>query len=211
MSHPAAKEVIALYRAEAARWMAARGQALIERDWLRRFRALLPATAPEVLDLGCGSGRPMAAHLIGAGCRMTGVDAAASLLEAARRDFPAQRWIEADMRRLPDLGLFDGVLAWHSLFHLTPEDQRAMFPVFARLARPGAALMFTSGTEAGEAIGAFAGRPLYHASLDTAEYRALLEAEGFEVLRHVASDPDCGGATVWLARRRAPDGTGGTT
>ena len=53
----------------------------------------------------------------------------------------------------------------------------------------------------GEAIGSFAGSPLYHASLDADEYRALLARNGFILLRHVGNDPACGGATIWLARR----------
>ena len=76
-----------------------------------------------------------------------------------------------------------------------------MFGEFARLAAPGAVLMFTSGTGLGEAMGEFEGRPLYHGSLDAGEYRALLAANGFEVVRHVEEDAGCGGATVWLAKR----------
>ena len=62
--------------------------------------------------------------------------------------------------------------------------------------------MFTSGPAFGEAIGTFEGEPLYHGSLDPAEYRALLDAQGFEVVAHVAEDATCGGHTIWLARRR---------
>ena len=73
--------------------------------------------------------------------------------------------------------------------------------ILAGSRRRGAALMFTSGTAHGEAIGSFAGGPLYHASLDAEEYRALLARNGFILLRHVGNDPACGGATIWLARR----------
>ena len=60
--------------------------------------------------------------------------------------------------------------------------------------------MFTSGPAHGEAIGSYRGEPLYHASLDAAEYRALFSANGFDVVAHVVEDPDCGGHTVWLAQ-----------
>jgi hypothetical protein len=78
-----------------------------------------------------------------------------------------------------------------------------MFAVFARHAKPDAPLMFTSGPSHREAIGTLEGDPLFHASLDPAEYRSLLAANGFDVVHHVAEDPDCGGHTVWLARSRA--------
>jgi len=76
-----------------------------------------------------------------------------------------------------------------------------MFGDFGRLAAPGAVLMFTSGPGLGEAIGEFEGRPLYHGSLEGAEYRELLGGSGFEVVRNVVEDDGCGGATVWLAKQ----------
>lgn len=168
---------------------------------MERFLTALPTAGHDVLDLGCGSGKPLGAYLIKQGCNVTGVDGAAAMVDTARARFPAQRWITADMRALPPLGKFHGVLAWHSFFHLPPEDQRLMFKAFADLSHAGAALMFTSGTELGDAIGTFEGAPLYHGSLDKTEYRNLLQANAFELIRHVERDPACGGATVWLARK----------
>jgi hypothetical protein len=75
-----------------------------------------------------------------------------------------------------------------------------MFPIFRKHAQPKAALMFTSGHRHGEAIGSFNGEPLYHGSLDEAEYRSLLQQDGFDVVRNVVADPDCGGHTIWLAQ-----------
>jgi hypothetical protein len=49
--------------------------------------------------------------------------------------------------------------------------------------------MFTSGPAYGEAIGTFQDEPLYHASLDPSEYRALLAEQGFAVVAHKAEDP----------------------
>ena len=60
--------------------------------------------------------------------------------------------------------------------------------------------MFTSGPGHGVAIGSYRGEPLHHASLDGAEYRGLLEANGFGVVAHAVDDPACGGHTIWLAR-----------
>lgn len=53
-----------------------------------------------------------------------------------------------------------------------------MFTVFRAHAASGAALMFTSGPDGGVAVGTFEGEPLYHASLDATEYRALLAHSG---------------------------------
>jgi predicted TPR repeat methyltransferase len=125
------------------------------------------------------------------------------MIGLCRSRFPQAQWIEADMRSL-NLGTrFDAIVAWDSFFHLEQDEQRAMFDVFARHIRPNGLLLFTSGPKAGEAIGNLYGHPLFHASLDEHEYRRLLEASGFRVLRHRKEDPDCGFHTVWLAQAAA--------
>jgi len=178
----------------------ARGRSRMEAPYLDAVLAELGA-GRDILDLGCGAGEPIARYLIEAGCAVTGIDAAPAMLALCRTRFPAMTWIEADMRAL-DLGRrFDAIIAWDSFFHLAPDDQRAMFPVFRRHARPGGVLLFTSGPRAGVAMGEMFGHPLYHASLDPAEYRQLLAGHGFEVLKYAAEDPNCGGHTVWLARQ----------
>lgn len=199
---PSSKQIVALYERHADAFDRDRGKRLVERAWLDRLRAIMPDGAT-VLDLGCGSGEPVARYLIEAGHRVTGVDSSPTLIDLCRSRFPAGTWIVADMRD-PGLGRrFGGIIAWNSFFHLTPDDQRAMFAVFRDHAEPGAALMFTSGPRAGEAIGSYQGEALYHASLDAADYEALLAAYGFSVVQHVVEDADCGGLTVWLAQMRA--------
>lgn len=194
-----AERIVGLYRRHAHAFVRDRGRSLFEAPWLDRFRALMPQDA-SVLDIGCGTGEPLARYLTERGCRVTGIDAAPEMIALCRDRFPAGDWRVADMRALALGHTFDGLLAWDSFFHLDHDDQRRMLPVFRLHAVPRAALMFTSGPAHGEAIGAFEGEPLYHASLDPEEYRALLDAAGFEVVAHRSEDPDCGGHTVWLAR-----------
>jgi SAM-dependent methyltransferase len=201
MASEEAAAIIDLYQRKAQDWIESRARSgLFEKPWLDRFRALLPPAGP-VLDLGCGSAEPMARYLIELGHAVAGVDSSPAMIDACRRHFPGQEWLVADMRKLSLQRQFSGILAWDSFFHLCYDDQRQMFPVFRAHAAPNAALMFTSGPADGEAIGSFGGEPLYHASLDAAEYRSLLDRNGFRVVAHVVEDPDCGGHTIWLAQR----------
>jgi SAM-dependent methyltransferase len=203
------ERIVGLYEDNAAAWDRQRGRDLFERPWLDRFMALLPSR-PRVLDIGCAMGEPIARYLIERGARVTGVDSSPSLIALACERFPDHEWIVGDMRAL-DLGRrFDGLLAWHSFFHLRPADQEPMFARFAGHAAPGAALMFTSGWGRGEAIGRWQGEPLYHGSLDSADYRARLGENGFEVIEHRVRDPECGDATVWLAQMRPASGLDGS-
>lgn len=195
-----ADNIVSLYQRHAQAYDRLRGRSLFEKPWLDAFAALLPAGGA-VLDIGCGMGEPIACDLIAGGFGITGIDSSADLIAMARMRFPQQTWTVADMRTLSHGQRFDGLIAWDSFFHLTPDDQRRMFAIFRNHAAPRAALMFTSGPAHGEAIGEFEDEPLYHASLDPQEYRALLDAHGFQLLRHIAEDPACNGHTVWLAQR----------
>ena len=105
------------------------------------------------------------------------------------------------MRTLSLRQSFQGILAWDSFFHLTPADQRGMFDVFREHAAPSTVLTFNAGPSHGEAIGSYRGDPLYHASLDPAEYATLLKGIGFKIVAHVLNDLQAGGRTVWSRRR----------
>lgn len=198
----ASRDVIGLYTEHGADFDKERGRSLAEKPWLDRFTSLLP-DGGSILDIGCGSGEPIAGYFITNGYDVTGIDASLPLIELCRSRFPENLWAVADMRELALGRRFDGLIAWHSFFHLKPEDQRLMFGIFRQHANDGAALMFTAGPGHGEAIGTFHGKPLYHASLAREDYERLLAANGFRLLDHIVNDPQCGGATVYLARRVA--------
>ena len=194
-----ADQIVRLYRRHARAWAELRGSDLQEKKWLDRFVQLLPVD-PSILDVGCGSGNPIGRYLVENGCALTGIDSSSELIEIAHKSIPEADWMVSDMRNLRIGAKFNGILAWNSIFHLTPDDQRQMFPVFERHAAPAAALMFTSGPSLGDAIGEFEGEALYHSSLGGDDYRTLLDQHGFEVIDHAVEDPECGRHTVWLAQ-----------
>ena len=196
-----ADRIIGHYERHARDWDAdRRAHGWNDKPWHDHFIAALPKGAT-VLDLGCGAGLPVAFHMVESGLRVTGVDAAPTLLSLCRDRMPDQEWIVSDIRSLSLGRRFDGVLAWDSFFHLKPDDQRRMFEVFAAHAAAAARLMFNTGPGHGEAIGRYRGDPLYHSSLDAAEYEALLAQSGFEIVTHAVEDWEMGGGrTVWLAQ-----------
>jgi SAM-dependent methyltransferase len=198
-----ADNIIDLYERHARAWLTARlaeGR-LYERGWLDRFCGLV-SPGGSVLDIGCGAGQPIAAYLIERGFAVTGVDSSTAMVAMFKARLPGQEALTSDMRTLALGRAFRGILAWDSFFHLDHDNQRRMLPVFRAHAAPRAPLMFTTGPAHGEAIGRLEGEPLYHASLDGAEYRQLLDNHEFDVIATVAADRSCGGRTVWLAQRR---------
>ncbi|WP_194095800.1 class I SAM-dependent DNA methyltransferase [Marivivens aquimaris] len=200
MSTP--ETTLAVYDRIAGDWDRYRDRRLTERAWLDRMLAAAPRNKGKrtVLDLGCGSGRPIATYLADRGAQITGVDGAPRMTELFTHNLPSATVHTADMRGL-DLGrTFSAILAWDSFFHLSPADQRQMFAVFAQHAAPDTILMFTSGPDEGVEMGEVVGEAVYHASLSPEAYRDLLTRHGFEELMFKPEDPDCGGHSVWLAK-----------
>ncbi|KQM72809.1 methyltransferase [Pedobacter sp. Leaf216] len=176
-----------------------RHSVLEEKAYLDEVLKKLPLNA-SVLDLGCGSGKPILEYLLSMKVKVLGIDASTQMLEIAKANFPDTRFIQKDMRKLDLDEKFDAIIAWHSFFHLPVADQPGMFSIFGRHLNPNGVLLFTSGTERGEAWGMNGGENIFHASLAVAEYHQLLEENNFEVLTHKVNDPECGGANVWLAQ-----------
>ena len=115
-----------------AAWPRASGAPRAPR-WRRPISKSSPSCCPRaparVLDVPCGDGR-IALPLERAGYDVTGVD-------IERQD---PRFVQGDLRALPDLGAFDAVLSWGNSFGYTtpPETQQALNGFKAAL-QPGRA------------------------------------------------------------------------
>lgn len=187
-----------VYQRKAAHYARDRSQALSEKPWLDRFLAALP-DRPSLLDLGCGTGQPVAAYLSAKGARVTGIDYAPAMVERARASLPEGDWYVADMRDLPDVGVFDGVYSWDGFFHLSPDEQRASLPAIAACVAPGGTLMLTVGPDEGEVTGWIAGEAVYHGSLSPDEYAAILSGCGFDTVSDTPEAMDLRGRHVLFA------------
>lgn len=105
------------------------------------------------------------------------------------------------MRALSLGTAFDAIIGWDSFFHLTQSEQRAALPRIAAHLSPGGRLLLSVGPKAGEVTGTVEGAPVYHASLDAEDYRAILADAGAPVEAFVPEDPSCDYHSVLLARK----------
>ena len=189
-----------IYERQAAAYDAQRSRALFEARWLARFTACLPAGG-RVLDLGCGAGEPIAQWFKAEGFTVTGVDFSDAMLAIARARWPIGDWRQADMRGF-DLGeSFDGIVAWNSFFHLTPDEQRDCIARMAAHLAPGGSLLVTVGPRPAEVTGIVGGEAIYHASLSPAEYAVALERSGLRLTGFLAEDPETDRHSVLMARK----------
>ncbi len=170
------------YDAIAAQWMQARTMpSAAERRFLDLLCRGLPSGAA-VLDLGCGSGRPIAEHLVAQGLRVTGVDQSPAMLAAAQRLLPTQTWVLAGIEHFVPAAPFAAAIAWDSLFHLPRQAHATVFQRLRAALPPGAALALTVG---GSAHPAFTDTMFEHEffydSHPPEAAVALLREAGFEI------------------------------
>ena len=176
-----------------------RSRDLFEQPYLDLAISYLKPDA-KILDLGCGMGEPIGEYFIDKGYQLTGVDGSSKLIDLAKSRFPKSLFIVGDMREVSLKEKFDLVIAWHSCIHLSRDDQRLMFKIFEDHINSGGILMFTSGPSDGEVWSDNGGEMLYHASLESEEYKKLLAEHHCEIIKYALNDEECGGACVWVAR-----------
>lgn len=194
------KDTHAVYERQATAYDELRSRVLFEARWLARFTASLKP-GDHVLDLGCGTGEPIARWFKAEGFAVTGVDFSEAMLTIARKRWPDGDWRQADMRDFELGQTFDGIIAWNSFFHLTAEEQEDCIARMSRHLPQGGMLMLTVGPGEGEAHGAVGTELVYHASLSPAGYATCLEANGLRMTGFLAKDPETESHSVLMARK----------
>ena len=137
-----------------------------------------------VLDLGCGTGVPVARELA-TRFAVTGVDLSPRSIALAKENVPGATFFRADMSALDFPAVhFDAVTAFYSIIHLPREEHPALLRAIAGWLRPGGLFVATMG--AGESDDGYEedwlGTPMYWSHYDGTANRRLVEASGLRLL-----------------------------
>jgi SAM-dependent methyltransferase len=177
-----------------------------ERDYLD---LLLEATTvgDTVLDLGCGTGRPIAHYVVHQGRRVIGVDQSEAMLAIAKQTQPEQTWLLVAMEDYTPAVEVDAAILWDSPFHIRRDAHEPILRTVITHLRQGHRLMLSVG---GSAHSAFTdttfGQPFFYDSHDPEQALALLERLGCKiVLAEFMNRPDGGrdkGRLAVIAEKR---------
>lgn len=175
------------YDAIAPEWDAARTSFHgSERRYLDAVLERLTAPA-RILDLGCGTGRPMAEYVLSRGHHVTGVDQSEQLLALACARFPEEEWIHSKIEDFPvdvdSNGAYDGAIAWDSLFHIERERHASILAYVHRALVPGGGLILTAGGSAHPAFtDTMFDHEFFYDSHPPERLATLLRELGFEIM-----------------------------
>lgn len=138
-----------------------------------------PISGP-ILDAGCGPGQ-WTDFLYRQGAEISGLDLVPNFIETARIRFPEVSFAQGSLKTLEMAdGSLQGILAWYSLIHFSPEELPAVLVELARVLMPAGRLLvgFFDG-EAGEPWSHTVATAYFHS---TAELTGLLHDAGFDTL-----------------------------
>lgn len=174
----------------------------------------LPPQA-RVLDLGCGTGNPIAKHIIERGFQLVCVDQSKEMLKIAKTVVPEAEFVHGDMLEVRFAEKFAAAVAWDSVFHVERKYHSAVFAKLAGALETGGRLLLSVGGSAEEdnddmASGNSAsegftsemfGHTFFYSGHAPQAARRLLEAEGFEIEVWEIDDPSSRGHIAVIARK----------
>ena len=197
-----------------------RGQTYVNRvlTYVDKILDGLPPGA-KVLDLGCGTGNPIAKHIVQQGFRVVGVDQSRKMLEIAGSVVPEAEFIHGNMVDVQFADKFAAAVAWDSVFHVERKHHSAVFRKLANSLELGGRLLLSVGgsdadsrvedstSDDGSGAEGFTsemfGHTFFYSGYEPKTTRNLLETEGFEIELWEVDDPSSRGHIAVIARKAA--------
>jgi cyclopropane fatty-acyl-phospholipid synthase-like methyltransferase len=181
------------------------------------LKELQPGT--RVLDLGCGTGKPVAKYIVEKGFHVTGVDQSEKMLEIAKQEVPEAEFIHSDMINVQLNPGFGAAIAWDSIFHVERKHHSGIFHKVANSLEPGGRLLLSvGGSDAASPAEEFAatydaeaegftsemfGHTFFYSGYQPRVTRGLLEEAGFEIEVWEIDDPSSRGHIAVIAKKAA--------
>ncbi len=136
-----------------------------------------------ILDVGCGTGRPMAEYVISQGHHVVGIDQSEEMLKIARCALPNETWVLSPMESYDLQVAYQGALVWDSLFHVKRTEHESIMRRVVGGLPSGGRVMLTVGGSAHPAFTDFMyGEEFYYDSNTPEETERILLRLGCRLL-----------------------------
>lgn len=137
----------------------------------------------EILDLGCGAGKPINKFFINKGHKVTGIDISKTQIKLAKGNVPKARYFVKDISKLKKAEFqADAVVSFYVIIHLPREMHEQLFNTVNSFLPAGGYILFTMGTSDSEGIEEFYGTEMYFSQYGPKQNREIVEKAGFEII-----------------------------
>lgn len=160
----------------------------------------------KIVDIGCGTGRPVVEGLANAGHDVLGIDISQAMVNAGRSNVPNATFEKIDMREFLEReapGSFDAATTYFAgLAGLKQDEYRATVREIARLLKPGGFFVFATVPKDGDCLPMkWMGRDWIVSSLSAEDALSTVEKAGFEILEQHLSEFLPKGALAGLCKQ----------
>ncbi len=148
---------------------------------VKAFQHTLPEKA-RVLDVGCGTGVPIARHLTKNGCEVVGIDMSKEMVAVATRNVPEATFMQMNMIELdfpPES--FDGLISCYAIIHVPRECHAAIFRAFYSALKPEGVMLVSVACWAWEEVATYMGEKMFWSHHDPAVTESLITEAGFVI------------------------------
>lgn len=156
-----------------------------------------------ILDLGCGTGLPIARYIGDAGHDVTAVDSSAEMLRRARTNAPDARLVRADIRTVRfEPRSFEAVIAWDSVFHIPRAEHEEIYRRCFEWLEAGDRLLLSTGGSEWEGTSEMFGEEFFYSGWDPETMKGILRGIGFGIDLWEVDDASSRGHVAAVLSRR---------
>lgn len=149
---------------------------------LNDFCSVLPNSA-RILDVGCGTGIPIAKYLVENNYSLVGIDLSLEMIAVAKQNVPQVEFHQMNMIDLDfPAASFDGLVACYSVFHIQRELHRKIFEGFYNVLKSGGHILVSIGSSDWEGTEEYYGVEMYWSHYAPERTATIIAECGFEVI-----------------------------
>lgn len=137
-----------------------------------------------ILDIGCGTGKPVDSYFVSKGHKVVGIDISEKMIELAKKNVPQAEYKIVDMAELQE-GEYavDVVVSFYAIFHTPRDTHQPLLNKINSFLPKGGLLLITMGSSEWEGKeDNFFGAEMFWSHYSSEKNTELVKSAGFEII-----------------------------